>query len=1518
MQQAAPLALPPPGQWQSDADLPIRRQVTEKISEIFNKRKGGVQSTKLSDFMRRLEDGLYRNARSMEEYTNEVTLEVRLQEVARRYVRAGGSSQSSQQQAYGQQDGSRGGTNDSGQGVGAGPSGAGPGSNALGPPGPMGGGFVPTPSGYGGPSGGGGMHGGSMLNGGGPMVGGINGMGMGMGMGDMASMGHGAQAAPNIWGSNNISGATVMGNGAPVMIKGAGGHESYGSSVYANGGNQSGMGAMGGPSPNLLPSQSPQPGFVPTSSTGGMVPNGGMAHGSPPGGGMGMVPSSSSPGNMGGGMGPGMVPNPGMGSGMVPNPGMGSGMVPNQGMGMASSSGMVPQQMMHGGGGGWSNGVGGQHMASGPVGPGMVPMGGGGGSMPSGSGMGSGMGTGGGGGMGAGMGPGGGGGGGAQMQMPGQAGQPGGGGSVSSDVGEQASMSKQQRWLLFLRHCAKCKQSEHECSLKAQCKFGKQLWNHILNCADSACQFPRCVNSKELLKHHQKCMDQRCAVCVPVKEYVKRSRQASAQQAMMHSGQPGQHQQQQHAGQQAQHQGHMGMGQIHGQGSGMVPTPGQGGGTQQQMQQAQAQAQAIAAQQQARMQQMAQMQAMQQQQQQQHMAPSGPGGKKRQMGGFAGDGTNMGSLGFAGGMVPNIGGAGSGHAGGSQGADAHHAKRARHDETLISKNTGTSLLETFTADLIRTHCETIRAASAADRQLVPPGTAPNDICRVCGLVRILYEPPVVFCMSCGQKIKRGQTFYSTPESSVADIKGAWCHACFTDTKPDKILLEGSNYKKADLLKKKNENEDDEAWVGCDNCEGWVHQICGMFNKGRNNQDVHYLCPECLVTGVETGQRQRIEVRPQAMLDAKELPINRLSAFLETHMAGAIEQERRQRAQALGVEPHAVPGAEGLSVRVVNNIIKKCETKQKYYEAFSQTDGYPTGFPYRQRVILLFQKIEGVDVCLFVMYVQEYGADCSAPNTNVVYLSYLDSIRYFRPDGVMASGCPNPNTQLRTFVYHQLQVAYLAYVKRLGFEKMFIWACPPMAGDDYILYCHPSKQKTPRSDRLRLWYVDMLKDARARGIVMHMSTLWDTYFDGGKDHRLDRISSTYIPYLEGDYWPGEAENLLGLMADSDRGGKGGKKDSPALSGAASGSRKGGSKGKRYGGGVGGTSTDEQLMSRLGDILGGNMKEDFIVVHLKEVCTFCRIHIEGGSGCFKLHSAAPMKSGGRTFDGVKIEGGPSMPSGTVTTLTVCESCYQDEQRRFEQRGAHVRLPAGVTPDKLSYVKLEEDVPRMQEEDPMMECEHFGTRQAFLNLCQGNHYQFDTLRRAKHSSMMVLYHLHNPDAPAFSVSCNVCTAEMESGAGFRCTVCQDFDICQKCSVNPGHPHPLTRHVQRLDETRMRLTEGERKERSEQLQRTMALLVHACSCNNPLCASNSCRKVRQLFHHAMHCQVKVTGGCQTCKKIWCLLNLHAKSCTQPDCPVPRCRELKEIRRRQASRQEEQRRVAYQAMLRAQMASQS
>ena len=253
-----------------------------------------------------------------------------------------------------------------------------------------------------------------------------------------------------------------------------------------------------------------------------------------------------------------------------------------------------------------------------------------------------------------------------------------------------------------------------------------------------------------------------------------------------------------------------------------------------------------------------------------------------------------------------------------------------------------------------------------------------------------------------------------------------------------------------------------------------------------------------------------------MLEARDLPTCKLSQYLEARLSRAVEAEQQQRAHMQGKPVDEVQAVDPLTVRVINSVSKKCEVRPKFQETFQSECEYPTEFPYRQRVLLLFQKIDGVDICLFCMYVQEYGEDCPPPNRNTVYLSYLDSVKYFKPEINVAG---SPNMSLRTFVYHQILLGYLAYVKMLGFEQMFIWACPPMQGDDYILYCHPSRQKTPRSDRLRQWYLDMLKQAKTEGVVTHLTTLWDTYFEGGKDHRMERCSATCIPYLEGDYWPG---------------------------------------------------------------------------------------------------------------------------------------------------------------------------------------------------------------------------------------------------------------------------------------------------------------------------------------------------------------------------------------------------------------
>ncbi len=78
------------------------------------------------------------------------------------------------------------------------------------------------------------------------------------------------------------------------------------------------------------------------------------------------------------------------------------------------------------------------------------------------------------------------------------------------------------------------------------------------------------------------------------------------------------------------------------------------------------------------------------------------------------------------------------------------------------------------------------------------------------------------------------------------------------------------------------------------------------------------------------------------------------------------------------------------------------------------------------------------------------------------------------------------------------------------------------GDEYILYCHPNSQKMPTPSKLREWYLQhVLAPASALGIVEQVSTVHDTYLPGGRHHKLHLCSTTRMPYLEGDCWPGEA-------------------------------------------------------------------------------------------------------------------------------------------------------------------------------------------------------------------------------------------------------------------------------------------------------------------------------------------------------------------------------------------------------------
>ena len=50
---------------------------------------------------------------------------------------------------------------------------------------------------------------------------------------------------------------------------------------------------------------------------------------------------------------------------------------------------------------------------------------------------------------------------------------------------------------------------------------------------------------------------------------------------------------------------------------------------------------------------------------------------------------------------------------------------------------------------------------------------------------------------------------------------------------------------------------EEGWVQCDDCQGWVHQICGLFNKGNNKENADFHCPACLEEGLQTGRRDQV-------------------------------------------------------------------------------------------------------------------------------------------------------------------------------------------------------------------------------------------------------------------------------------------------------------------------------------------------------------------------------------------------------------------------------------------------------------------------------------------------------------------------------------------------------------------------------------------------------------------------------------------------------------------------------------
>ena len=936
------------------------------------------------------------------------------------------------------------------------------------------------------------------------------------------------------------------------------------------------------------------------------------------------------------------------------------------------------------------------------------------------------------------------------------------------------------------------------------------------------------------------------------------------------------------------------------------------------------------------------------------------------------------------------------------------------------------------------------------------------------------------------------------------------------------------------------------------------------------------------------------------------PTSSLIATLSTQQ---ISMEKAKKDVALGGH---------ITIRQVTSMDRRLDVRERMKKRYAFKK-YPDEFNFRCKCIVVFQNLDGVDTMLFGLYVYEHDEKNPAPNTRTVYVSYLDSVYYMRP------------RRMRTYIYHEILIAYLDYVRKRGFSTAHIWACPPLKGDDYILYAKPEDQKTPRDDRLRQWYVDMLIECQKRGICGKVTNMYDLYFADTKN------DATIVPYMEGDYFPAEVENIIKELEE----GKGGKKAKEA------GKKKKAKKAKKPGnrGGTRSTGYDEEafkasgfqpegqnqasleeggrdfVMAKLGETIHP-MKESFLVAFLnwkgiaeenkavpKAIAEFREKHsinVEPGEPAAEASieylareaakaagepvngdgteakasstgddtdkkaetddstskaddspadgadkpadsddkvsaeksaedagdakpadsqdegakadaekeddptsqskpSESPDKSsessddknaeekkddgassaetkddGDKVDDGDKpsakpdadgskaaeddkadsveadkpdtsdkgdsdtpadvkmedasesqedekkegepeanvdpaAENGPSNENevsvndaGTddkkaddnvepmdtdekqaseeeMSTPeekkeeTSADDAKADEKASVKEEGDAAKPTAdgdamdvdkpsesndadvkdtdpspdsaksgdndnkaNTSPDrggkfaamaakkrdadgnikadpdseekkdgddkaegkvKDGEKKKEEDndlsvkdskgrtVKVLDDDEEELDCEFLNNRQAFLNLCQGNHYQFDQLRRAKHSSMMVLWHLHNRDAPKFVQQCAICSREILQGFRYHCPTCADFDQCEECLRNPAtprHPHQL-KPIPVASGQQQQMSEEQRKERQRSIQLHMTLLLHAATCQAPKCPSANCTKMKGLLKHGASCQVKAQGGCHVCKRIWALLQIHARQCKAQQCPVPNCMAIRE-----------------------------
>ncbi|KAH7462645.1 Histone acetyltransferase HAC12 [Phytophthora ramorum] len=667
----------------------------------------------------------------------------------------------------------------------------------------------------------------------------------------------------------------------------------------------------------------------------------------------------------------------------------------------------------------------------------------------------------------------------------------------------------------------------------------------------------------------------------------------------------------------------------------------------------------------------------------------------------------------------------------------------------------------------------------------------GNTCIVCNQQCLPITQPHLQCSAgCSTDIRKGSVYFISEDGTRV-----WCQKCKTRLARDRSstdrMTDDTNSFLDSLIKMKSEPSV-EPWVKCGECDRWLHQVCGLYNPvigayetqkaqtpepgGLVMETNPYLCPLCRCRRKRAIPPPESPMRTILNADLGEharsssclnIPSCELSIFIQNFLRrGLRDIGEHEAAQTLHVRALSFPGER---MTVPEGVVQAFDENAELLAQLrpgtdTSAQRLPAHVSYLSRGLYLFQKHEGMEVCLFTIFAQEFGDDCElAANRRAVYIAYLDSVRYLKP------------ASARTAAYHLIMLAYFDYVRRHGFSRVHIWSCPPQKRISYVFWCRPIFQKTPSAEHLRRWYNKLLTKAKEHGIVKGWSTMHDRYFSEsvcsstaaddskppasfvsmkeesgvGVSTRGTTVLSVnpdelvwpanqLPPIFDGDIIPSELERILGrIISRNEKQKRASENKKLAVRGKSSSVARAG--GKLSVGNVVTRIKDE--VSTAQTAAPPSLQLD---VKVREVFAKCQFAVQR------------LKQ---------------------DLLVVDLEVPSEEETKEDQVGtgfAGERHTKGCHPETL--------VPSWYGQVPRF----FGSRFMFHQLCSYSSYQFDSLRRAKHSTMMMLHHYFNERVVQLNVFCRECSLLITRADFWSCRSCERYALCDACFRRAGNEHP------------------------------------------------------------------------------------------------------------------------------------